>query len=201
MNLKTKVCLSCSDIYQSTGLNQKYCSIGCKRDAYKRPPKEHYEYPIRVCVRCDVEYTPTGGGQKYCTGCKKQARIDKAYDWYHNRGGREMVRNWKIEHRGSSCGEVFNDTVNCPEFRQCVIDIIKKRKGSMLSSKSVTRRALRLMDIKKSYPERGNRGSGKRYSQVQDFVYELLEGLGGIPVSESINAGTHFQFPLKERTR
>jgi len=76
--------------------------------------------------------------------------------------------------------------------------IIDNRKGSMLSTKSTTRRALRQVGLyDETWGSKRNRGGV--IMALYDVVLDEFEKKGGVYFDNTRDAGDHYQFPLKER--
>ena len=153
-----------------------------------------YNFKPRVCHMCGLEYKPTGSAQKFCVSCGKINRREKNLAWYHTKAGREYDREYKRDRRDSIDIDQY---ITPEEFTEAVYKIMEKQKGNMLSTKAVTRRAMKDTGVY-DLLWRQKRNRGGIASRLYAIVESIFRERGGIYWGETAEAGAHYQFPLKK---
>jgi len=154
-------------------------------------PKKEWAWKPKICKVCSLEYIPASSNQRYCMSCRKDARRERQRAYGQLETTKENQRVLKRE----LYNEVrFKSVIPKDTFKCLVQDTIDRRKGDIMSVKSIGRFVLKKLgmwdDLPSHSPERET-----CYVMVRDMMSEC----GAHEFGWTYRSGIQMKFPKKER--
>jgi hypothetical protein len=95
-----KQCTICGAWYSTSSKQSKYCSLKCRKKAFRNRQKELKGLRMVKCELCGIEFHSNSSRAKYCSECKKihNKEYKKQYNILHKDKISQQKRAWYDEH-------------------------------------------------------------------------------------------------------
>ena len=146
-------------------------------------PTSQWDWRPRPCVDCGQEFIPSGSAHKVCPDCHDEHYNKMKRKWRKTEKARQFYRKkWEQQ-------KFHSNMLNNTDFLKRVEKKILGRRGTMLSTKAVSRRVFKDMDILSSIME-----NGAELTACYDAVELMMREHGGENVGRSQHSGIYFRF-------
>ena len=156
-------------------------------------PSSEWAWKPKICVVCAVEFTPASSTHKYCTNCVKDVHREQKRKY----GKLQTVKDKDSARKREMYNDVrFKSMIPQDTFKCLVQSMIDRRKGDIMSVKTIGRIVLKKLGMWKDLPS---------YSPERETCYvmirEMMSECGAHEFGRTRRGGIQMKFSRKERKK